>query len=242
MAISIVGTSGVTAAAINGSTLALTFPATSAVGDIALAFNVTPRAGPWNVYSSGGTAYTQLVTASNGNLNVNLCYRICGAGELTATASESGAAQDGVCAAVFLLRGASPYFDVNVSSAATGTSSQPNSPAVFANHANDMVFSCVAALSNSAAAVTAPSGYTSLVSTGATDTRSTQLGMSRVLSTNTANTPLSYDPSAYSSFTSAAWIGITVSVTSTDPYTAFDLMPQSVLPSVLYGRIEVVGY
>ncbi len=245
MAISFVGATGASAAAINGASLTLTFATAPSAGDIALVLNVTTTTSQpaQTILSGSGAAYTTLVSTANGNLRVLVGYRVCGAGETTATCSGSGAAADATAAAAFVFRGATTYTPVVISSLQTGTSSRPDSPAINASHVGDAIVSIVANLANSAAAVTAPTSFLNLISTGATDTRSCQLGMSWFLSTNTAVTPLSYDPTAYSSFTSAVWTGFTVRVQSTDPYAPMDMTPTArlVQPAWMWGGPEVIG-
>ncbi len=245
MAISFIGAAGASAAAINGASVTLTFTTAPSAGDIVVVWNVTTTTSQpaQTVVSGSGAAYTSLVSTANGNLRVRAWYRVCGAGETTCTCSGSGAATDATAAAAFVFRGATPYTPVGISSLGTGTSSQPKSPPDTADHTGDAVISMVASLANSVAAVTAPTSFLNLISTGATDTRSCQLGMSWITSTN-VSAPLLYTPTAYSSFTSAAWIGFTVTIQSSDPNNPFDMANRSGLdiPSGYLVKEGMIGY
>lgn len=244
MAITLVGSSGVSGAATNGTSITLTWATAPSAGDVCVILSVDTQTsdGAKTILTGSGAAYTTLLTTSNGNLRSIVAYRVAGTGETTATCSHSGAAADATASAGFVFRGAKTPIDISISSRATGTSSRPDSPSDTVRHTGSAVISAVCTLANSAAAVTAPSGYLNLISTGASDTRSCQLGMSWVTSTN-VSVPTAYDPTAYSSFTSAAWMGFTIVLESTDPVTPGVGTPGT-LNNIrqMFGKTDVVNY
>lgn len=213
MAITLVGSSGASAIAFSGGSPTLTFSTGAAAANdvVVVAYSVS-RAITMAVLSSDGTTpYTQIgTTISNGNLNTSVWYKVLTSSEVTATCSGTGNGQDGVSAVCLVFRNSSGPIDT--SNSTVGASSQPNSPAVSVARPNDAIISAVGSLA-APNTVTAPSGFSNLVTAASTDTRSTTTAISWATHTGSS----SYDPTAYSSFTSANWVAFTIALLSTAP-------------------------
>lgn len=206
MAISFIG--GAVKSTDNGSSPTITLPAL-ATGDCILACYSAPRSITMVVRSSGGTSYTAVSSQIvNGNLNFQVFQRYAAStGETTLTCSGTGNAQDAVTAVALVFRGTRPNSVVDTYTSTTGTSSRPDGPDITIEDQGEVLISCVGSLANTAT-VTAPTSFLNLNSTGATDTRSVTTAMSWVASTNYGLNSIT----AYSSFTSAAWAGVTVAL------------------------------
>lgn len=243
MAVALVGTGTFIKSTVNGSSCVLTFSTGGAAsGDLVIANWTYSRAGlTANLTSSAGTAYTQIGSRiANGNLQSECWYRILTSSETTVSSCATGSAQDSVVLSAIVLRS----FDVTGSTlkqnSTTGTSSNPNSPSVTVDFPNSGVITIASILANTT--LTAPSGFGSAVSTGATDTRSVAGGLA-YLSTNQGT----IDPSSWAGGASAAWVAWTLTVSSTEPlpFTWLDMASQSTHnpPACLWGgRPDVVGY
>jgi hypothetical protein len=206
MAISFVG--GAVRSTNNGASPVITLPALVA-GDCILTSYSVPRAITMVARSSGGTAYTAISSVLvNGNLNFQVFQRYAAStGETTVTCSGTANAQDAVTAVALVFRGTRPGRAFDAYTSTTGTSSRPDGPDVILQDIGEVLVSCVGSLANTAT-VTAPTSFLNLNSTGATDTRSVTTAMSWVASTNKSLNSIT----AYSSFTSAAWAGVTVAL------------------------------
>jgi hypothetical protein len=143
---------------------------------------------------------------TNGNLNFQVFQRYAAStGETTFTCSGTGNAQDALAAVAIVFRGTRTTSPIDTYTSTTATSSRPDGPDITVMDSGEVLVSCVGSLANTAT-VTAPTSFLNLVSTGATDTRSVTTAMSWVASTNKGTNTIT----AYSSFTSAAWAGVTV--------------------------------
>lgn len=209
MAISFVG--GAANSTINGNSPTVTLPAL-ATGDCILTAYSVPRAITMVARSSGGTSHTAVSSIIvNGNLNFQVFQRYAeSTGETTVTCSGTGNAQDAVTAVVLVFRGTRINSPVDAYTSTIGTSSRPDGPDISVVDTGEVLVSCVGSLANTAT-VTAPTSFLNLNSTGATDTRSVTTAMSWVASTNRGANSIT----AYSSFTSAAWAGVTVALVAT---------------------------
>lgn len=206
MAISFVG--GAVKSTDNGSSPTITLPSLAA-GDCILTCYSVPRPITMAVLSSGGTAYAAVSSLIvNGTLNFQVFQRFAASsGETTLTCSGTGNAQDAVTAVALVFRGTRPNSVIDTYTSTTGTSSRPDGPDITLEDQGEVLVSCVGSLANTAT-VTAPTSFLNLNSTGATDTRSVTTAMSWVASTNYGLNSIN----AYSSFTSAAWAGVTVAL------------------------------
>lgn len=206
MAISFVGTAVNSTG--NGNSPTVTLPSL-ATGDCILASYSVTRAITMAVLSSNGTPYTAVSSVlTNGNLNFQVFQRFAAStGETTLTCSGTGNSQDVTTAAVIVFRGTRTTVPVDSYTSTTGTSSRPDGPDIAVMDSGEVLVSCVGSLANTTV-VTAPTSFLNLVSTGATDTRSAMTAMSWVASTNRGANSIT----AYSSFTSAAWAGVTVAL------------------------------
>ena len=206
MAISFIG-AGVSST-INGGNPVITLPSVVA-GDCILTCYSAPRSITMVARSSGGTAYTAVSSQMvNGNLNFQVFQRYADStGETTVTCSGTGNSQDGMAAVALVFRGTRTTAPVDAYASTTGTSSRPDGPDISVMDSGEVLVSCVGSLANTAT-VTAPTSFLNLNSTGATDTRSVTTAMSWVASTNRGSNSIT----AYSSFTSAAWAGVTVAL------------------------------
>lgn len=237
MAVSLVGTGTFIKSTINGTATTLTFSTGAAAsGDIVVAAWCHTRptlSSGTPVFSSAGTAYTLLDWIENGNLTTAVYYRILTSSEATVSSCATGSAQDSVELAAIVLRGIESTPTISFNST-TGTSSNPNSPSVTVAVPNSAVITIGTILANTT--LTAPSGYGSAVSTGATDTRSNALGLA-YLSTNNGLT----DPSSWTGGASAAWVAFTVTVASTEslPFTWLDM---GHFPAMVDAPMPMIGY
>lgn len=195
----------------NGTATTLTVGTTNAAGDICVAYWVHTRGAlTANLRSSAGTAYTELFSGTNGNLGVECGYRVFTSSETTVSSCGTGSAQDSCILMAAVIRSAGSLPLIIDSNSTTGTSSNPNSPAEFVPWTNSAVISAVGQLT--ATVITAaPSGFTNLVSSSATDTRSA----AGALAFNSTN-PGSVDPSSFTGGVSAAWIATTITIGSTE--------------------------
>lgn len=242
MAVSLVGTGTFIKSTGNGSSSTLTFSTGgAAAGDMVIAYWVHTRGAlTTQLVSSAGTAYTEIEALASGNLGIEGGYRVLTSSETTVTSCATGSAQDSVVLAAIVLRGvASPPVVVDIST--TGTSSNPNSPALTVAGPNDAVITAYAILANTPS-LTAPSGFSNIVSSGATDTRSCAGGLSWK-STNGGVT----DPSSWTGAgaTGVNWIANTITVRSTEPipFTWFSMTPTTTTwPSWVDQKVEIVGY
>lgn len=237
MTVSFIGSSGVSGAAINGGSVTVTFATAPSAGDLLFALVVqgSSKATGGTAYSSNGTSYTALSsrTISTSVLATGqLWYRIAVAGETTMTASGTGGSSDATAVAAYVFRNQATRADALRYALTTGSGTTPDSPALTAQYNGDAVISAVYSAGNTAAAVTAPTSdgvtavtFLNAISTGGSDTRLCQLGMSWFASTGSS---VSYNPNAWAAFASTTWVAFTVVVESTDPYTPFDLV--SALP------------
>jgi hypothetical protein len=191
-------------ATANGVANTVTF-GTVQTGDVAFAAVAMCRPGGGTVYSSAGTAYTQIGTTQvAGNLNLSLYGRQLGNTETFATSSGTAQAQDGNAAAIIVVRGIGtngPYS----SAAATATSANPNSPALSVGSTNAIVISIAAQIANNTI-TTLPSGYSSGANAGVTDTRSTRLAISYVIGSEQGTE----DPGQWVFSASAQWLALTL--------------------------------
>lgn len=237
MAVSLVGTGTFIKSTINGTATTLTFSTGGAAsGDIVLAFWTHTRptlSSGTPLLSSAGTSYTMLDWIENGNLTTTFQYRILTSSETTVTSCATGSAQDSIELAAIVLRGIDPTPTIEVNST-TGTSSNPNGPSVTVAAPNSAVISAASMLANTT--LTAPSGFASTVSTGATDTRLCSAGLS-YLSTNNGT----IDPSSWTGGVSAAWVSYTITVASTEPL-PFTWLQMVSYPDIINERIAIVGY
>lgn len=234
MGFSLVGTGTFIKSTINGSSTTLTFSTgAAAAGDIVVACMVHTRGAiTSNLTSSAGTAYTELEALANGNLGIEYGYRILTSSETTVTSCATGSAQDSVVLSAIVLRGAaSPAITVDLST--TGTSSNPNSPAVQVSGQNNAVITAYAILANTPS-LTAPSGFLNIVSSGATDTRSCAGGLAWKSTNDGVTDPSSWTGAAASG---VAWIATTITIRSTDPPTYRQLMDFTNPPSIKEGMI-----
>lgn len=229
MAVSLVGTGTFIASTNNGVSRTLTFSTGgAAANDIVVAWWVHTRGSlTANLRSSSSSPYTQLEATVNGNLGTLCAYRILTSAETTVTSCATGSAQDAVILAAIVLRGCDGT-PIIVDGSTTGASSQPRSPAVVVGGPNDAVVTLAGVLANTT--LTAPSGFGSAVSTGATDTRSAAGGLA-YLSTNGGT----YTPAAWASGSTAVWVANTVTLRSTEPlpFTWSDYGPLSTPPGHL---------
>lgn len=236
MAVSLVGTGTFIKSTGNGNATTLTFSTGAATtGDLVVAYWVHTRGAiTAQLVSSAGTAYTEIEALASGNLGIEAGYRVLTSAETTVTSCATGSAQDSVVLAAIVLRGvASPA--VVVDNSTTATSSNPNSPSVTVGGPNDAVITAYALLANSPATAP-PSGFASMVSSGATDTRSCAGGLA-YKSTNGGLT----DPSSWTGALSAAWIANTITVRSTEapPFTYQQLTHFTNPPSI---KEAMIGY
>ena len=221
---------------INGTSTALTIGTTNQAGDICVAFWVHTRATLTAVLSSSaGTAYTDLGATSNGNLTIEAGYRVLTSSETTVASCNTGSAQDSVVLMAAVIRNIASNPLIVDSNSTIGTSSNPNSPSETVYWPNSAVLTAAGQLT--ATAITAaPSGFTNLVSSSATDTRSCA-GALAFKSTNPGLT----DPSSFTGGVSAAWAAFTVTIGSTESSpmamrraTYMDGVPRQVPPMIGY--------
>lgn len=240
MAITLVGSSGVSAADINGASVTLIWDTVPSDGDVAIVANLTTAstALAQTVMTGSGVSYVRLASNSVLGIRGSVWYHVCSNGETTATCSGSGVAADVTSAAGFIFRGS--YSPITISENVTGAiAGQPDSLPISVFHIGDAVVSIGMSSSDSGIAVTPPIGYLNLVSTGATDARACQVGISWITSTNVIG-PLSYDPGSYAGFTSAPWMAYTITLRSTDPFTPFGMV--STERNIDFSSVDVVSY
>lgn len=232
MTITFVGSSAL--GAINGASITLTLPTINAGDQIIVANCVTRTGNNCTVTSSNGTAYTPIVpVTANGNLTLSVWQRTAAASETTATASGSGSAQDGDCACYVVVRGIGANTIVD-SSMATGTSANPNSPAVTIGSTSAFVISFAASLVASTV-TSGPSGYTVRSSASGSDTRSSMIACA----TNALSVQGSEDPGTWVFTTSAAWLAVSVGMS--DSGAIFYPLPPPFRDPPDFSR-EMIGY
>src|SRR5262245_57381830 len=236
MAVSLVGTGTFVKSTINGTSTALTISTGAAAsGDLCIAYWVHTRGAlTAQLVSSAGTAYTELGSFTNGNLGVEFGYRVLTSSETTVASCNTGSAQDSVVLAAVVLRGVSSSPLIIQEASTTAATSNPNSPLKAIPWPNSAVVTACGILSNTT--LTAPSGFGSAVSTGATDTRSCA-GALAYLSTN----PPSIDPSSWTGGAAAAWIATTITVASTES-PSLPMGSMTVWPSYIDSKQGMIGY
>lgn len=234
MATTLVGTGTFITSTVNGTSMTLTMSTGAAAsGDICIAFWTHTRGALTSVLaSSAGTAYTDLGSTTNGNLTLQAGYRVLTSSETTVASCTTGSAQDSVILCAAVIRGVSSFPLIIQSNSTTGTSSNPNSPAVAVPWRNSAILTAAGILANTT--LTAPTGFGSAVSSGQTDTRSAA-GAVAYLSTN----PTTIDPSSWTGGASAAWSAFTVTIGSTEA----PLLPMAVSqPSFADVSPGTIGY
>jgi hypothetical protein len=206
MAISFIGAA--VASTGNGNSPTITLPALATGDCIITAYSVT-RAITMVAASSGGVAHTAVSSiVTNGSLRLQVFQRYAAStGETTVKCSGTANVQDTTTAVAMVFRGTRTTSPVNTYTSTTGTSSRPDGPDIDVYDSGEVLISCVGSLANTTV-VTAPTSFLNLASTGATDTNSCTTAMSWVASTNKGTNTIT----AYSSFTSAAWAGVTVAL------------------------------
>lgn len=219
----------------NGNATTLTVGTTNAAGDLCVAFWVHTRGTLTSVLSSSaGTAYTTLAATTNGNQTVLAGYRVFTSSEQTVSSCGTGSAQDSVVLMAAVLRNVSTNPLQITSDSTTGSSSNPNSPPESLPWSNSAILTAAGILSNTT--LTAPSGFGSAVSTGATDTRSCAGGLA-YLSTNAGTV----DPSSWTGGASANWVAFTVVVGSTET-PSLPMGAANYLDMVPYKTPPMIGY
>lgn len=195
---------------INGTAMTLTVGTTNAAGDVCVAFWTHTRGTlTAQLASSAGTAYTEIGVVTNGNVSMEAGYRVFTSSETTVTSCGTGNAQDAAILMAAVLRNVSSTPLIIQSNSTTATSSNPNSPAVPVPWANSAVLTAAGILANTT--LTAPTGFGTTVSCGATDTRSCAGG----LAFKSTNASLE-NPSSWTGGASAAWVAFTVTLGSTE--------------------------
>lgn len=243
MAVSLVGTGTFIKSTNNGSACTLTFSTGGAAsGDLVIASWAYTRAGlTATVKSSAGASYTRIGTEiANGTCVTGFFYRILTSSETTCTSCATGSAQDSIVLSAIVLRNIDPTPTIGFNST-TAATSNPNSPSVTVAAPNSAVITA-AAVNGATTTLTAPSGFGSVVSTAASDTRSMTSGLA-YLSTNSGLT----DPSSWTAGAAAQWVAWTLTVASTEvaALTWLDMASQSTHnpPACIWGgRPDVVGY
>jgi len=221
---------------INGTSTALTVGTTNAAGDLCVAFWVHTRGTlTANLTSSAGTAYTDLGATSNGNLTVEAGYRVFTSSETTVASCNTGSVQDSCVLMAAVLRNVSSNPLIITVDSTIGTSSNPNSPIEPVPWTNSAVLSAAGMLS-ATVITTAPSGFTNIVSSSASDTRSCA-GALAFLSAN----PPTIDPSSWTGGISAAWSAFTVVVGSTEA-PSLPMMRTPYLDMVPTSKTPMIGY
>lgn len=237
MATTLVGTGTFITSTVNGTSLTLTISTGgAAAGDVCVAYWVHTRGAITStLVSSAGTSYTELFSGANGNLGVECGYRVLTSSETTVASCNSGSAQDTVILAAAVIRGVSSLPLIIQSNSTTGTSSNPNSPAVAIPWSNSAVLTAAGLLANTTLA-TPPTGFANTVSTTNTDTRSAAAGLA-YLSTNAG----SINPSSWTGGASAAWVATTVTIGSTEA-PAMAMHAASYLDRVPPNPVPMIGY
>lgn len=167
MAITLVGTAQ-SAIAANGSNITLTFDGSPAQNDVVLLFG-THGDGEDTVATPSG--YTEIWSATGAGLVAGAYYKVLGASpDAGVTWNGGGNLADAVAACSFVLRGADTTTPMdNTRTVGTGTSAPPVTPAITTVTDGAWVFS--AAYSDATdASVTGPSGYSTPVGGGGSDT------------------------------------------------------------------------
>lgn len=220
---------------INGTSMALTVGTTNQAGDLCVAFWAHTRGTLTSVLSSSaGTAYTTLAATTNGNQTVLAAYRVFTSTETTVASCNTGSAQDAAILMAAVLRNVSTNPLIIQSESTTGTSSNPNSPAEAIPWTNSGVLTAVGILANTT--LTAPTGFGTTVSCGATDTRSCAGGLA-YLSTNAGT----IDPSSWTGGASAAWVAFTVTIGSTEA-PPMPMHAANYLDRVPPNPVPMIGY
>lgn len=168
MAITLVG-SGTVGTAINGGTVTLTFPTTTAANDIVFVvgghfFRASTSVGP--TVASSYTTIIAATDATSSDSQFGVWARRLAAAEATVACQGGGNANDGVMYGAFVLRGCSTLFLTDSSIATNAavvnsTAADPDPPAVTTLTSDAWILALTgvqAADSN----VTVPSGYSNL--------------------------------------------------------------------------------
>lgn len=159
-------------------------------------------------------SYNQIVNTTSGNQRGRVAWKIY-AGEGNPTVEGSGNTSDAASAVAIILRGADQGVPITQLGIATGSSTNPNAPSVIPYDDNCAVLAFATSLVNDATPGTV-SGYlpTSGHFSNQSDTNSnTTAGQYKLLS---GGRFVSEDPAAYSSWSTAAWVAVTVVVRATN--------------------------
>jgi hypothetical protein len=241
MAITLVAGGAVSGTAINGLNATITLP-TLAENDVVFVAGAHPRKESDAGMSTAG--YTEIADVSHptatpsSRLSVN--YKVMGPSpDATAVVLGSGNNADGTVGAALCLRGVDPFYILDaVVTTATGTTTNPDPPAIVTATPGAWVLAFASSLTLDAA-ITAPTSYINLATNTANDSNDqTIAGCTREIAS-----PGSENPASYTLWTTGSvWIAITVAVRPrlTD-VAVYNLLGDQQWPYPQRARPEVVA-
>lgn len=236
MAITFVG--GATAASSVGAALTLTLPSMQE-GDCVIVIIASPTKPTFTVTSSSGAAYQSLVATSSASAIPGSFFRKMSSTPDTQALCSSAVSSllpNTAVAMVFRSVDQSTSIDTSATSTQAG-SSQPNSPAVTTVTPNCAIITGIG-ITNSAASITAPSGYSDQTSI----TVSAVVGGGVNGAWTIAPSAGSFDPNPWTAPASLTWGSVTIALRSTD-ITVIEWQQTSWINGVeAYMRNEIVGY
>jgi len=204
MTISIISGGALTGGVNNGGSVTLTFPVDVQQDDV-----VYVCSGIDGTVSPSTSGYTEITTITSGGHRVGVWRKIMGATpDDSVTISGTGQPQDAHTAVALILRGVEVTQPEDATSTtASGSSTDPNNPAITTNTNTALVLAFASSRVNDTA-ITAPSGYNNQTNIAVSDTNPS----TTAVATKEISPAGVEDPASWTDWASGTWGAITVAV------------------------------